>query len=171
MVLAFPLSTQPSRLPLLVWFWHSRFQRNLPASHCYCGSGIPAFNATFPHRTVSMVLAFPLPGFNATFPDPIVSVVLAFPDSMQPFRIPLLVLFLLFPVSTQPSRIQLLVLFCGWFCLLPSLTRTHIKHMLLNLHFIWKPTGQSVSSYMCKLGSNQNVYEKLQKHICLVYLP
>ena len=51
------------------------------------------------------------------------------------------------------------------------LTRTHIKHMLLNLHFIWKPTGQSVSSYMCKLGSNQNVYEKLQKHICLVYLP
>ena len=31
-----------------------------------------------------------------------------------------------------------------------------IKHVPLNLHLNWKPTGQSVSSYMCKLGCSQN---------------
>ena len=28
--------------------------------------------------------------------------------------------------------------------------------MPLNLHYNWKPTGPSVSSYMCKLGCSQN---------------
>ena len=35
--------------------------------------------------------------------------------------------------------------------------------MLLNLHHNWKPTGQSVSSYWCNLGSSQKVVKRVQE--------
>ena len=52
-----------------------------------------------------------------------------------------------------------------------------IKHVPLNLHLNWKPTGQSVSSYMCKLGCSLEVVKFWQKatfgplSLCLYLCP
>ena len=40
-------STDGSRIPLPVGFWHSRFQGTVPEPHCQWSSGRPVFNARF----------------------------------------------------------------------------------------------------------------------------
>ena len=48
---------------------------------------------------------------------------------------------------------------CAYISCLASgrLAECPIKHMPLNLHLNWKPTGQSVSSHMCKLECSLRV--------------
>jgi hypothetical protein len=49
------------------------------------------------------------------------------------------------------------------FSKISCLTEPPIKHMLLNIHHNWKPTGQSVSSYWCNLGKSQKVVKHGQE--------